>query len=59
MIALFTASMLSLLKVPGVLLSALSIMMTSMSIGFLQATLEPHLRQVSILYDISYDITEI
>ncbi|XP_035430660.1 MFS-type transporter SLC18B1-like isoform X2 [Spodoptera frugiperda] len=38
-------SMLSLLKVPGVLLSALSIMMTSMSIGFLQATLEPHLRQ--------------
>ncbi|PZC87305.1 hypothetical protein B5X24_HaOG201541 [Helicoverpa armigera] len=38
-------SMISLLKVPGVSLSALSIMVTSMSIGFLQATLEPHLRQ--------------
>ncbi|XP_049887797.1 MFS-type transporter SLC18B1-like isoform X2 [Pectinophora gossypiella] len=38
-------TMCTLLKVPGVLLAAISIMSTSMSIGFLQATLEPHLRQ--------------
>ncbi|XP_075981386.1 MFS-type transporter SLC18B1-like [Anticarsia gemmatalis] len=38
-------TMISLLKVPGVVLSAISIISTSMSIGFLQATLEPHLRQ--------------
>ncbi|KAG5883594.1 hypothetical protein JTB14_004788 [Gonioctena quinquepunctata] len=37
-------SMLKALKIPGVLLSALSIVVTSMSIGFLQASLEPHLR---------------
>ncbi|XP_028037700.1 MFS-type transporter SLC18B1-like [Bombyx mandarina] len=35
----------TLLRIPGVLLSAISIISTSMSIGFLQATLEPHLRQ--------------
>ncbi|KAI5642354.1 major facilitator superfamily domain-containing protein [Phthorimaea operculella] len=35
----------SLLRIPGVLLAAISIISTSMSIGFLQATLEPHLRQ--------------
>lgn len=39
--------MFTLLKIPGVLLSAVSIISTSMSIGFLQATLEPHLRQVT------------
>ncbi|GBP93145.1 MFS-type transporter SLC18B1 [Eumeta japonica] len=38
-------TMLTLLRIPGVLLAALSIISTSMSIGFLQATLEPHLRQ--------------
>lgn len=38
-------TMMSLLKVPGVMLSAISIISTSMSIGFLQATLEPHLRE--------------
>ncbi|XP_026485114.2 MFS-type transporter SLC18B1-like isoform X1 [Vanessa tameamea] len=38
-------TMMSLLKIPGVLLAAISIISTSMSIGFLQATLEPHLRQ--------------
>ncbi|CAB3221001.1 unnamed protein product [Arctia plantaginis] len=38
-------TLLSLMKVPGVVLSAISIMSTSASIGFLQATLEPHLRQ--------------
>ncbi|KAJ0181380.1 hypothetical protein K1T71_003465 [Dendrolimus kikuchii] len=38
-------TMFTLLKIPGVLLSAISIISTSMSIGFLQATLEPHLRQ--------------
>lgn len=37
--------MLKALKIPGVLLAASSIIVTSMSIGFLQATLEPHLRQ--------------
>ncbi|CAH3980264.1 MFS-type transporter SLC18B1-like [Pieris brassicae] len=39
-------SMLTLLRVPGVLIASLSIISTSMSIGFLQATLEPHFRQV-------------
>ncbi|XP_050665572.1 MFS-type transporter SLC18B1-like isoform X2 [Leptidea sinapis] len=38
-------SMMNLLRVPGVLLAAITIISTSMSIGFLQATLEPHLRQ--------------
>ncbi|XP_023017109.1 MFS-type transporter SLC18B1 [Leptinotarsa decemlineata] len=37
-------SMLNALKIPGILLSAISIIVTSMSIGFLQATLEAHLR---------------
>ncbi|KAJ3654879.1 hypothetical protein Zmor_014032 [Zophobas morio] len=38
-------SMFKALRIPGVLLSCASIVVTSMSIGFLQATLEPHLRQ--------------
>ncbi|XP_023933722.1 MFS-type transporter SLC18B1 [Bicyclus anynana] len=38
-------TMMSLLRIPGVLLAAISIICTSMSIGFLQATLEPHLRE--------------
>ncbi|XP_044268827.1 MFS-type transporter SLC18B1-like isoform X2 [Tribolium madens] len=38
-------SMFKAVKIPGVLLSCGSIIVTSMSIGFLQATLEPHLRQ--------------
>lgn len=41
-------SIIKALKVPGVLLSTISIIVTSMSIGFLQATLEPHLRQFSL-----------
>lgn len=36
------------LKIPGVLIAAASIIATSMSIGFLQATLEPHLRQFDL-----------
>lgn len=40
--------MLKVLKIPGVLLASSSIIVTSMSIGFLQATLEPHLRQFSL-----------
>jgi MFS family permease len=42
-----TASILGVLKVPGVALAASSIVATSVSIGFLQATLEPHLRPVN------------
>ncbi|RVE41498.1 hypothetical protein evm_013852 [Chilo suppressalis] len=38
-------NMLTLLRIPGVFIAAISIICTSMSIGFLQATLEPHLRQ--------------
>ncbi|XP_072935433.1 MFS-type transporter SLC18B1-like [Epargyreus clarus] len=38
-------SMFTLLKIPGVSLAAISIVSTSMSIVFLQATFEPHLRQ--------------
>lgn len=44
----FIASILKVLKIPGVMLAAASIIVTSMSIGFLSATLEPHLRQVRI-----------
>ncbi|XP_008556075.1 MFS-type transporter SLC18B1-like isoform X1 [Microplitis demolitor] len=36
------------LKIPGVLVATCSIIATSMSIGFLQATLEPHLRQFEL-----------
>ncbi|KZC13443.1 PREDICTED: MFS-type transporter SLC18B1-like [Dufourea novaeangliae] len=36
------------LKIPGVLVATASIIATSMSIGFLQATLEPHLRQFEL-----------
>jgi MFS family permease len=43
-----TAGLLQVLKIPGVLLAASSIIVTSMSIGFLQATLEPHLRQFDL-----------
>ncbi|XP_050309517.1 MFS-type transporter SLC18B1-like [Anthonomus grandis grandis] len=37
-------SVLKVLKIPGVLLATASIIVTSTSISFLQATLEPHLR---------------
>ncbi|XP_396217.2 MFS-type transporter SLC18B1 [Apis mellifera] len=36
------------LRIPGVLIATSSIIATSMSIGFLQATLEPHLRQFDL-----------
>lgn len=42
------SSLLQVLKIPGVLLAASSIIVTSMSIGFLQSTLEPHLRQFDL-----------
>lgn len=45
---LILASVPSLLKIPGILVSAMSIMATSASIGFLGATLEPHLRQFDL-----------
>ncbi|XP_034938176.1 MFS-type transporter SLC18B1-like [Chelonus insularis] len=38
----------SVLKIPGVIVATVSIIATSMSIGFLQATLEPHLRQFEL-----------
>jgi MFS family permease len=47
-VSLNAASLLQVLKIPGVLLAASSIIVTSMSIGFLQATLEPHLRQFDL-----------
>ncbi|XP_057671964.1 MFS-type transporter SLC18B1-like [Diorhabda carinulata] len=37
-------SILTVLKIPSVFLAIISVIVTSMSIGFLQATLEPHLR---------------
>jgi hypothetical protein len=43
-----TAGLLQVLKIPGVLLASSSIIVTSVSIGFLQATLEPHLRQFDL-----------
>lgn len=44
----FLATVQFLMKIPGVLVCALSIMATSASIGFLGATLEPHLRQFDL-----------
>ncbi|KAL1140370.1 hypothetical protein AAG570_000302, partial [Ranatra chinensis] len=41
-------SLTQVLRIPGVLLAACSIVVTSMSIGFLSATLEPHLRQFEL-----------
>lgn len=43
-----SASMLTVLKIPGVFVSTLAICATSASIGFLSATLEPHLRQFDL-----------
>lgn len=41
-------SMLSLLKIPGIQVCSLGIAATSASIGFISATLEPHLRQFAL-----------
>lgn len=41
-------SLRSVLKIPGVLVCAVGICATSTSIGFLGATLEPHLRQFNL-----------
>ncbi|MBO1764922.1 MFS transporter, partial [Escherichia coli] len=41
-------SMLSLIKIPAIGLAAYAIIASSISIGFLQATLEPHLRPLSL-----------
>ncbi|XP_063708219.1 MFS-type transporter SLC18B1-like isoform X2 [Culicoides brevitarsis] len=43
-----TASLFYVLKIPGVLICALAIAATSASIGFISATLEPHLRQFEL-----------
>lgn len=40
--------MLKILKIPGVLVCTLGICATSASIGFISATLEPHLRQFDL-----------
>ena len=37
-----------LLRIPSITLAALSILCTSLSIAFLQATLDPHLRQFEL-----------
>lgn len=41
-------SMLQVLKIPGVLVCTFGICATSASIGFISATLEPHLRQFDL-----------
>ncbi|XP_025073119.1 MFS-type transporter SLC18B1-like [Pogonomyrmex barbatus] len=43
-----TGGVTKVLKIPGVMIASMSIIATSMSIGFLQATLEPHLRQFNL-----------
>uniref|UniRef100_A0A182QYW8 Major facilitator superfamily (MFS) profile domain-containing protein n=1 Tax=Anopheles farauti TaxID=69004 RepID=A0A182QYW8_9DIPT len=43
-----SASLLTVLKIPGVVVCALAICATSASIGFLSATMEPHLRQFDL-----------
>lgn len=45
---MFSVSILALLRKPGIVVCAMSIMATSASIGFLGATLEPHLRQFDL-----------
>ncbi|KAL7304143.1 hypothetical protein TKK_0003595 [Trichogramma kaykai] len=40
--------LMKVLGIPGVMLAATSVVATSMSIGFLQATLEPHLHQFKL-----------
>lgn len=42
------ASMLQVLKIPGIQVCSLGIGATSASIGFISATLEPHLRQFAL-----------
>lgn len=42
------ASVWNVLKIPSILVSSLAICATSASIGFLSATLEPHLRQFEL-----------
>lgn len=37
----------AILKIPAIFLCACSIISTSMSMGYVSATLEPHIRQVS------------
>lgn len=44
----FKLDYMKILRMPGILLDASSIIATSMSIGFLQATLEPHLRKFDL-----------
>jgi len=44
----YNSGMKKVLKIPGVMIASMSIIATSMSIGFLQATLEPHLRQFNL-----------
>lgn len=41
-------TMFSLMKIPGVVVCTLGICATSASIGFISATLEPHLRQFNL-----------
>ncbi|KAG7163416.1 MFS-type transporter SLC18B1-like [Homarus americanus] len=43
-----SGSMISLIKVPAIALAAYAIIASSISIGFLQATLEPHLRPLKL-----------
>lgn len=43
-----TGGVTKVLRIPGVMVATASIIATSMSIGFLQATLEPHLRQFKL-----------
>lgn len=43
-----SGSMLSLMKIPAIAIAAYAIIASSISIGFLQATLEPHLRPLEL-----------
>ncbi|CAB0037348.1 unnamed protein product [Trichogramma brassicae] len=44
----FYSVYMKVLRIPGVMVASASIIATSMSIGFLQATLEPHLRKFEL-----------
>lgn len=46
---MYTGGLLKILRIPSILVASYSVFAASIAIGFLSATLEPHLRQVITL----------
>ena len=51
---LFVGGLLKILRIPSILVASYSVFAASIAIGFLSATLEPHLRQVILWYHDNY-----